>query len=189
MFCVSPIDDCEFLRQRGDGSFFCDKLNEPVGLAQRHEKCTYIPNYDYCKIIEYVPIVCVDVVTSIEFSDDLFLFKRKNPPLKNEYWFIGGRLNKFEKPLDCVIRKLREDIGVTSFNIVRELGTFSTVFCDSIFEGIKTHTINITYHAVLKNDTKFILSSEYTDYKKMIRYQVPSTYDNYLSKVLSAINW
>jgi colanic acid biosynthesis protein WcaH len=81
---------------------------------------------EYRKILSTVPIVCVDCLV-INGKGEYLLVKRKNEPLKGEYWVPGGRLHKGERLADAVHRKMREEIGV-EVEIVRSLGFFEEFF-------------------------------------------------------------
>ena len=65
-----------------------------------------INNIKYKKILEYIPICCVDVVIC-HFNKILFV-KRNTEPAKNEWWFPGGRVYKNEMLEETAIRKAYE---------------------------------------------------------------------------------
>ena len=46
----------------------------------------------YKAIVEAVPICCVDLI--IKSKGKILLVKRKNEPLKGEFWLPGGRIYK-----------------------------------------------------------------------------------------------
>ena len=50
-----------------------------------------IPDKIYAEIVQNVPILCVDLLMQDE-SGSYLLLKRKNEPLKNEYYLPGGRI-------------------------------------------------------------------------------------------------
>jgi len=50
----------------------------------------------YKKILEYLPILCVDVIIK-DLNGSILLIKRNNEPLKGEWWVIGGRVLHGEK--------------------------------------------------------------------------------------------
>ena len=65
----------------------------------------FIPKGDYEKILEVLPILCVDCV--ISHNGKCLLLRRINEPAKGQYWFPGGRVNKNEKIKDASLRKAR----------------------------------------------------------------------------------
>ena len=70
-----------------------------------------IPSNEYVKIVENMPIVCIDGI--IINSDGKFLLvKRENEPFKGEYWVPGGRLLKNETLENAVKRKMKQELGI-----------------------------------------------------------------------------
>lgn len=104
----------------------------------------YIQRDIYTKIIDVIPIVCVDV--AIVRERKVFLTKRKFPPAKNCFWVQGGRLLKYESLEQAAIRKAAEELNLPEEVILldQNLGTFSTIFNNS-FQGPASHTVNITF--------------------------------------------
>ncbi len=72
-----------------------------------------IPRKKYSKILEILPILCVDII--IKNSDDQYLLiKRSNEPLKDEWWVIGGRVIKGETLEEAAQRKVKEEVGLVT---------------------------------------------------------------------------
>lgn len=69
-----------------------------------------IPKATYRKILELVPIVCVDLV--IVNKNKCLLVKRNNEPAKGQYWFPGGRVYKMETIEKAALRKAREEVNL-----------------------------------------------------------------------------
>ncbi len=65
-----------------------------------------IPEEEYKKILENMPICCVNLV--IAHNNKVLLIRRKNEPEKNKWWIPGGRIYKNEKLKDAAIRKAKE---------------------------------------------------------------------------------
>ncbi len=103
----------------------------------------YIENDLYLKIVENMPIPCVDLLVIAE--DKFVLGKRVNEPGKGEWYPLGGRVYKKETLLDAVVRKMKEELGLT---IKTSDATFLTTI-ESIFEGDTIdkdrHSINAVY--------------------------------------------
>ncbi len=91
-----------------------------------------------------MPVVCVDCLVVNE-RDEYLLVKRKNEPLKGEFWVPGGRLYKHERLVDAVHRKMREEIGV-DVDIIKSVGFFEEFFENSR-EGAEggVHLISIVF--------------------------------------------
>ncbi len=73
-----------------------------------------------------MPVVCIDCLVMNERGEYL-LVKRKNEPLKGEYWVPGGRVLKDERLVDAVHRKMRQEIGV-EVEIIKSAGFFEEFF-------------------------------------------------------------
>ena len=69
-----------------------------------------ISDKEYKKIVELVPILCVDII--LRHNNKYVLVKRNNEPLKGFHWVIGGRLLKDESVWEGAMRKVREEVGV-----------------------------------------------------------------------------
>ena len=65
----------------------------------------------YRDILEVLPILCIDLVIQNEDGEYL-LIKRKNEPLKGEWWVIGGRVVKGETLEECARRKISEELSI-----------------------------------------------------------------------------
>ena len=74
-----------------------------------------------------MPIFCIDFL--IKFQNKYLLIKRKEEPLKNIYWVIGGRLMFKEKIADAAERIQKREIG-TYFSNFREIGFSNYLFPD-----------------------------------------------------------
>ena len=79
----------------------------------------YLPEKDYQKIIKSMPIFCIDFL--ISFQNKYLLIKRKEEPLKNLYWVIGGRL-MFKEKITHAAKRIQE----------REIGTYFSNFRDCL---------------------------------------------------------
>jgi len=110
-----------------------------------------IPVSEYTKIVEQMPIVCIDAVI-LNSKKQYLLIKRKNEPLLGDYWVPGGRLLKNETLDDAVVRKVRQELGITA-HIVMPLGVYEDFFDKSpltLNSGL--HTVSIVYLMVAEND-------------------------------------
>ncbi|MBU2458733.1 MAG: NUDIX domain-containing protein, partial [Planctomycetes bacterium] len=66
----------------------------------------HIPEPEYRRILNNVPILCVDLL--IVYNGKCLLLKRDNEPAKGEFWFAGGRIRKFESIENAAIRIAKE---------------------------------------------------------------------------------
>ena len=53
-----------------------------------------IPSSLYEKIVKVMPIASVEAI--IQNENSILFMKRNNPPVKNQWWFPGGRVRKGE---------------------------------------------------------------------------------------------
>ena len=140
----------------------------------------------YKRIIELMPICCVDIV--LKDSNKIYLFKRAYEPAKNEWWLIGGRILKDEHLNEAVIRKAKEEIGV-DVKILKMIGLYETFFPNSKFDTKKkitsVHSISICFLVELKHKNfKLKLNEEYTAYKKITK--IDENLHPYIKTVLRA---
>ena len=102
-----------------------------------------IPSKLYKRIVELVPILCVDIV--LTYKGKYILVKRVNEPLKGLWWIVGGRAFKGDKTLNTARRKVREETGLTAknFDIV---GIYEDSYAKSAF-GVPTSSVSVVYQA------------------------------------------
>jgi colanic acid biosynthesis protein WcaH len=100
-----------------------------------------IPLKSYKKIVDVIPILCVDIV--VRHKGKFLLVKRNNEPLKGEWWVPGGRLLKGETIENAAKRKMKEETGI-NIKIIKPLGYFEEHFKKNKF-GLKSgiHTLSI----------------------------------------------
>ena len=143
-----------------------------------------IPLQLYRKIVDMMPICCVDAL--FKSGNKLFLFKRAYEPAKNKWWIIGGRVLKGESLKDAMIRKVKEEIGV-DVKILKMIGVYETIFPISRFDinnrKIGAHTISICFLVEPnKKNFKLRLNEEYNGYKTIAR--LDKSFHPYIKKVL-----
>lgn len=141
----------------------------------------------YKLLLDNFPISCVDIV--LENNEKFLLLKRKEKPAQGEYWFPGGRLYKGETLVDCIKRKLKEEVNIEEYELIEQIGAFETIFDDGPLET-KSHTINVTYHVttnvtkIEKNDAFF---SDYIWASKNDPVITKHKYYNYINEILEFI--
>lgn len=108
----------------------------------------FIPEETYKKIIDYIPITCIDFF--IIHENSILLWKRKNEPAKWVWFVPWWRILKAEIQKEAQKRKLLEETWINieeniSINI-NLLGVYDTIFDRNAFSDNQlTHTINVTY--------------------------------------------
>ena len=103
---------------------------------------SYFPTEEYQKIVQSMPIFCIDFL--ISFQKKYLLIKRKEEPLKNSYWVIGGRMMFKETIKDAAKRIQEREIG-TYFSNFKEVG-FSNYFFPNKPNSKATHTPTLLLH-------------------------------------------
>ncbi len=102
----------------------------------------YLPTEEYEKIIQSMPIFCIDFL--ISFQKKYLLIKRKEEPLKNSYWVIGGRL-MFKETIKHAAKRIQErEIG-RYFSNFKEIG-FSNYFFPNKRNSRATHTPTLLFY-------------------------------------------
>lgn len=117
----------------------------------------------YETILENMPIVCCDVVIRNEDTKKYLLVKRGDEPAKDQWWVVGGRLYKNEKPYKCAIRKVKEEVGITKIKRCEYVDIDSTVF-ETGYHGIPVHSVNLIYLITVSGKPKVNLDKSCSTY-------------------------
>ncbi|MEK7180872.1 MAG: NUDIX domain-containing protein [Patescibacteria group bacterium] len=114
----------------------------------------------YRKILEVIPIPCVDVV--IVSGGKFLLTKRKNNPAKGKWFIPGGRVFKGETLHRAVLRKVKEETGLKNFRIGKLLAVKDFFSTKSAF-GPSTHTIDSIFIVHASSEQKLKADSQSSD--------------------------
>ena len=104
-----------------------------------------IPSKLYKKIVELVPIVCVDVI--LKYKNRYILVKRNKEPLKGEWWLVGGRAMKGELTKEAARRKVIEEIGCYPLKL-KIAGIYEDFYPKSAW-GVPTSSVSVVYEAMI----------------------------------------
>tara|TARA_B100000925_G_scaffold291643_1_gene280522 strand:+ start:2998 stop:3447 length:450 start_codon:yes stop_codon:yes gene_type:complete len=131
----------------------------------------------YKKVMENMPVVCVDAVIMNELGEYL-LVKRKNEPLKNKFWMVGGRLHKNELTNDAIKRKIKEEAGIEN-GVIKYLGHFEEFFekTEQKING-KFHSISFVYFVFVDSKSNIKIDKQSSEYKWVKK--LPKIFDKYL---------
>lgn len=105
-----------------------------------------IPTETYEKIVDAIPILCVDAIIRNDKGEYL-LVKRTNEPLKGEWWVPGGRVFKGELLEDAVKRKVKGELGI-DIKVLHPAGYYEDQFAKNplnVKSGL--HTLGIAFFA------------------------------------------
>lgn len=93
----------------------------------------FIQANEYKKIIQKIPILCVDII--LRHKDKVLLIKRSDEPCKGIYWPIGGRVHKGESVDAAARRKILEEIGIEYKGALIPIGFYEDNYTESAFEA------------------------------------------------------
>ena len=124
----------------------------------------FISEEEYSKILDLMPICCVDLIVKQE--KQVLLVLRENKPAKNVWSFPGGRIFKGEKLEEAVLRKAKQEIGI-DVKILSKIGVYETIFKEANFKNVNsgTHTINIVFIVEPIKDFKIKLDPTHSKLK------------------------
>ena len=126
----------------------------------------FIKEEEYKKIINLVPIFCIDFL--IRCDDQFLLIKRLEEPLKGKYWFPGGRLRFKENIQKAAKRIQQKELGRNFPN--HELIGFSNYFFKKKISSRALHTPTLLYEVIVEE--KFIpeIDSNHSKFKWTSKY-------------------
>ena len=117
-----------------------------------------LPKEDYRKIVDTMPILCMDCI--VVHEGKYLLVKRKNKPLKGVYWLPGGRVLKNETLEQAAIRKMKEEIGV-DVKIIKLAGFHEFLYEENELGLDSIHTLSaVFYVSPISTDIKLDEQSE-----------------------------
>lgn len=111
----------------------------------------------YKEILNYLPLLCVDLIITNKESRFL-LVKRVNAPLKDEFWVPGGRLFIKENVFDAAARIMSSELG-WSCNIdeLKLVGLYQDLFKENSFHSdVDYHTVSLVFEFAELNDDKSV---------------------------------
>ena len=138
----------------------------------------------YNKIIQSIPILCVDII--VKNHSRFLLLKRNNEPLKNSFYLPGGRVFKGENLHSSAARKLLEETGINvKKNDLEIVGIYQDNFRKNAFENnVKYSTISIVFIYEMFSYKNIVYDTQSSDFKwsKKLPYR-------FLSKTLFFKNY
>ena len=121
---------------------------------------TFIPEEEYQKIIKTMPIFCADF---LNFDEKKYLLiKRKEEPIKDVYWVVGGRLRFKETMAELAERVMMREIG-QSFPEFKMIGYSNYIFPD-VPDARATHTPTLLHIVPVKKMFEPKIDNTHTDY-------------------------
>lgn len=154
-------------------------MNMPGKSSKQKEG--WISDELYKKILEVMPIPCVDVV--VVSRGEFLLGKRKNKPARGMWWFIGGRIMKGESLERAALRHVKIETGISGAVIIKSLGTRGTMFRNSA-QGPASHTINTIFLARVLYQ-KIVTSADSENSKLEWFSKIDKRWPTYVREVLA----
>jgi len=130
-----------------------------------------IPSSLYELITDSIPIASVEAVISKD--DSLLFLRRKNNPVKGQWWFPGGRIRKGETLGEALYREVKEETGLEVIKS-KLINVYSRIFDER-------HDIAIAYLCKCKGN-KIILNDEHSEYRYF--KSLPKSIHPYLIQVI-----
>ena len=121
---------------------------------------TFIPEEEYQKIIKKMPVFCADFLIYAEKK--YLLVKRKEEPVKDVYWVIGGRLRYKETMDELAERVQMQEIG-RSFPQYKIIG-YSNYFFPDTPDARATHTPTLLHIVEANKMFEPKIDNKHTDY-------------------------
>ncbi|MCW4020000.1 MAG: NUDIX domain-containing protein [Candidatus Bathyarchaeota archaeon] len=141
-----------------------------------------IPSSLYERIVASMPIPSVEAM--IMKDSTLLFLKRKNHPVKGEWWFPGGRIRKGETFKEALLREVKEETGL-DIKVTRYVGTYNRIFW-SAGEVIERHDITIAFLCECLNET-IALDSEHSEYRFF--KEIPNSIHPFLLETIQDSGW
>jgi len=144
-----------------------------------------IPQPLYEKILDVMPILCVDFV--LYDKGKVLLTRRTDEPAKDQWWVQGGRVFKHETLDEAVQRLSKREVGL-EVEVIKQLGVYEYQFDKANF-GITsgTHTVAVTY-LVKPREENFQVSLDTTHSSYRWVDQIEKDLDPYVKRVLRDAN-
>jgi ADP-ribose pyrophosphatase YjhB (NUDIX family) len=111
----------------------------------------------YQQIVRVMPIPCVDLVV-VDNLGLVLLAKRTNEPAIGEWWFPGGRVHYLESRSAAATRKLREECGLESDQLI-EMSTYD-VMVERADDNTKSHAITTLYIAKVRQHEMLTMDAQ-----------------------------
>jgi len=138
---------------------------------------TFIPDEDYKKILELMPIPVVDIV--VVWGGKFLLGKRVNKPDRGKWWIFGGRVFKGETLEDAMVRKTKEELGLDiDKSDLKFLVVGESMFDESELAG-STHTIGAAYLLKLDREPDIKFDNSQVSEDKWFS-EIPDDADSYM---------
>lgn len=142
----------------------------------------FIPEKLYRNIVSSVPTCCVDAV--VVCDNQFLLAKREKAPLKNHWWFPGGRLFFMESPKVGIKRKLKEELGINAVKRIELLDVGENKYYQKGYFNLPSHTINVVFLAEISKKEADKIRLDFQHSKFQWFQKIPKRSQSYIKKSL-----
>ena len=140
-----------------------------------------IPNDLYVRILESIPVCCVDVV--LIHRGKVLLVCRNENPAKNQWWLPGGRLLKGETFVEAAKRKAKQELGL-DVEVDRKIGSYEVMFNEAPFPEIKSGIHEVAVCFVVRTSGDVSISLDETSGKYRWVDRIDEGLHGYVKQVL-----
>lgn len=108
--------------------------------------CMLLDEQTFQTIIESTPLISIDLIVK-NHQGQALLGKRKNPPAKNFWFVVGGRILKNETLAEAFTRLTLQELGkAISLNDANFIAPYQHFYKDSVFnKSVSTHYVVLAY--------------------------------------------
>lgn len=122
-----------------------------------------VPIEQFKIVVEYAPLVSIDLVTM--YQDKVLLGRRVNKPALGYYFTTGGIVRKNESFQEAQKRIAKDELGIELTHEPKFIGVFEHFYDDSIFDSVSTHYVNHGYLLELDSTLVNIPKEQHSEYK------------------------
>lgn len=126
----------------------------------------WIPETLFSDIVAKMPVCTVDLALFNNDGAEVLVFRRSDPPLKGQWFTLGGRLRKNETLRDCAVRQAKAEADLTvDPNALFFGGAFDEIHDESRFgRNITYHCVNICWGYILSGSPPIQLDGQHHEY-------------------------
>lgn len=112
----------------------------------------FLPDDVFQTIVNNTPLISIDLIVK-NTQGQVLLGKRNNPPAKNFWFVVGGRIRKNETFHQACARLTMQELGQSfSLEQAKFIAPYQHFYDDSIFgDNISTHYIVLAYELAVDN--------------------------------------
>jgi colanic acid biosynthesis protein WcaH len=125
-----------------------------------------LDTHTFKTVIENTPLASIDLCLVCE--GQILLGKRKNEPLKGEWFTPGGRIYKNETWQNALLRIVEVELGLRDVKIedFSLMGIWDHFYSNSVVdENISTHYVNLPHYADFQSRPPISIDDQHADFK------------------------